>query len=164
MSISLFPFHAESSAIIFAPIAEVFTYLDDPKLLSSHMGKSSMMMLGSRMNTSVDAGAGQQVGSKIRIRGSVMGMSLALEEEIIERQAPYTKIWQTIGKPQLLLIANYRMGFEIVSTENVLQVHVFIDYCLPESAIGKLIGQMLAGVYARWCVQKMINDLVDHFK
>lgn len=58
-----FPFHHESSALAHAPVEQVFAFLDDPKALAAHMGKSSMMMLGSCMSINVDAGGGRVIGS-----------------------------------------------------------------------------------------------------
>ena len=55
MSNQSFPLHEASTALVHAPVDQVFAYLDDPKALSAHMGESSMMMLGSRMSTQVDA-------------------------------------------------------------------------------------------------------------
>ena len=113
MANKLFPLHAEYTALIHAPICAAFTFLDDPLALSSHMGKSSMMMLGSSMATEVDAGGGQVLNSKISMHGRMLGIPLSLEEVITERQEPYKKLWETIGTPWLLVIEHYRMGFEL---------------------------------------------------
>ena len=45
---------------------EVFTYVDDPTRLSSHMSKSSWMMGGGQMEIELDGGRGHNVGSRIR--------------------------------------------------------------------------------------------------
>jgi hypothetical protein len=110
--------------------------------LSAHMGKPSMMMMGSKMSTEVDAGGGRVIGSKIRMRGSVMGIPVSLEEVVTERQAPNIKLWETIGNPRLLVLAHYRMGLTA-----------------PESWLGSLFG----AVYARWCTKWMANDAAEHF-
>ena len=105
MSDQVFPFHHESTALANEPADWVFAYLDDPKALAAHMGESSMMMMGSRMAIEVDADGGRVIGSKIRMHGRVMGISLSLEEVITERQVPHRKVWETIGTPNLLVIA-----------------------------------------------------------
>ena len=43
--------HFEASAFVTAPVDSVFAYVDDPAQLSAHMGKSSWMMGGGRMQT-----------------------------------------------------------------------------------------------------------------
>ena len=163
MSDQSFPFHEESTALANAPVDRVFAYLDDPKALAAHMGESSMMMMGSRMSTEVDAGGGRVIGSKIRMHGSMMGIPLSLEEVITERQVPYAKVWQTIGVPNLLVMAHYRMGFELTGKGESSLVRVFIDYSLPTEAPGSWLGRLLGGVYARWCTKQMAEDAARHF-
>lgn len=163
MSEQPFPFHDESVALVNAPADRVFAYLDDPKALAAHMGKSSTMMLGMRMSIDLDAGGGRVIGSKIRMAGRVFGMSLSLEEVIVERQVPSKKAWKTIGVPKLLVIADYRMGFELTRNGDASQVRVFIDYRLPSEAPGSWLGRLLGGFYARWCTKQMADDAARHF-
>ncbi|HUL89134.1 MAG TPA: hypothetical protein VLU23_13275 [Pseudolabrys sp.] len=41
---------------------KIFSYADDFSKLSSHMNKSSSMMMGGSMQTSVDKAGGQEIG------------------------------------------------------------------------------------------------------
>ena len=100
------------------------------------MGESSVMMMGSRMSIDIDADGGRVIGSKIRMQGRMMGIPLSLEEVITERQVPSRKVWETIGTPNLLVVAHYRMGFELTRTGDSSLVRIFIDYSLPTSAPG----------------------------
>lgn len=159
----LFPFHNESVALVDASADRVFAYLDDPKALAAHMGKSSVMMMGMRMSMDVNADGGRVMGSKIRMEGRMLGMSLSLEEVITERLVPTRKDWQTIGVPKLLVIAHYRMGFELTRHGEGFQLRVFIDYRLPSEAPGSWPGRLLGGVYARWCTKQMADDAARHF-
>ena len=163
MSDQSFPFHDESAAMAKAPVDRVFAFLDDPKALSAHMGESSMMMMGSRMSIDVDADGGRVIGSKIRMQGRMMGIPLSLEEVITERQVPSRKVWETIGTPNLLVVAHYRMGFELTRTGDSSLVRIFIDYSLPTSAPGSWLGRLLGGVYARWCTKQMADDVARQF-
>jgi hypothetical protein len=156
-------FHDESTALVHAAIDRVFAHLDDAKSLSAHMGKSSMMMMGSRMSIEVDAGGGRAIGSKIRMHGSMMGIHLSLEEMITERQVPNKKLWETIGTPELLVMAHYRMGFELTPQGDSSLVRVFIDYSLPTTAPRSWLGRLLGGVYARWCTKRMADDAARYF-
>ena len=163
MSDRSFPFHDESTALVKAPVDRVFAHLDDPKALAAHMGKSSMMMMGSRMYIDVDADGGRVVGSKIRMQGRMMGIPLSLEEVITERQVPSRKVWETIGTPNLLVVAHYRMGFELTPRGDSSMVRVFIDYSLPTTAPGSWLGRLLGGVYARWCTKQIAEDAARQF-
>lgn len=164
MSNQRFPYHDESAAVVHAPAERVFAHLDDPKSLSAHMSESSMMMMGSRMSIDVDAGGGQVVGSKIRMYGSVMGIPISLEEVICERQAPYNKQWETIGTPKLIVLAHYRMGFEVTPKGESSRVRVFIDYSLPMGFVGRYLGRLFGSVYAKWCTQSMVRDAAESLR
>jgi polyketide cyclase/dehydrase/lipid transport protein len=163
MSNQRFPHHDESTAVVHAPAERVFARLDDPKSLSAHMGESSMMMMGSRMSIDVDAGGGQIVGSKIRMYGSVIGIPISLEEVICERQPPFKKRWETIGTPKLIVMAHYRMGFEVTPSGDSSLVRVFIDYSLPTGFVGRCLGRLFGAVYAKWCTQRMTRDAAERF-
>ena len=163
MSDRLLPLHDEYTALVKAPADRVFALLDDPKSLSAHMGESSMMMMGSRMSIDVDADGGHTIGSKIRMDGRMMGIPLSLEEVITERQVPSRKVWETIGEPKLLIIAQYRMGFELTPKGDASMLRVFIDYSLPTTAPGSWLGRLLSGTYARWCTKQMADDAARHF-
>lgn len=158
-----FPLHDEITVPVQAPADLVFAYLDDPKALAAHMSESSMMMMGSRMAIDVDAGCGRTIGSEIRMRGSILGIPLSLEEVITERRAPSKKVWDTIGTPKLLVMAQYRMGFEVTPKGDSSLLRVFIDYSLPATIPGIWLGRLLGGVYGRWCTRRMADDAAKYF-
>ena len=157
------PFHQETTVVVKASAEEAFAHLDDPLALSAHMGKPSMMMMGSRMSTELDAGAGRAVGSRIRMHGRVMGIPISLEEVVGERRPPLRKSWETIGEPRLVVIGHYRMGFEVVPEGASSRVTVFIDFELPATAPQSWLGRLFGGAYARWCIEKMATDTATHF-
>jgi len=158
-----FPFHHESSGPANVPVEQVSAFLDDPQALAAHMGESSMMMPGSSMSIDVDAGGGQEIGSKVRMQGRMLGLRLSLEEVITEREAPAMKVWETIGTPKLLAMSHYRMGFELTRNGASPLVRVFIDYSLPIKPPGAWIGHCLGAVFARWCTKQMVMGATRHF-
>jgi hypothetical protein len=158
-----FPRHREVEALIASSAQDVFDFLDDPARLTGHMSKSSWMMGGGSMVLDLDAAGGQSVGSKMTLRGRAFGLDLYLEEIVIERSAPFRKVWQTIGAPRLWIIAQYRLGFEISALPEGCRVRVFIDYSLPASGLGRWLGSMFGSVYAKWCTDRMLGDARAHF-
>lgn len=157
---STLSFHADCSLVVNAPAEVVFSRLDDPKLLSAHMSRSSWMMAGSRMSLELDASGGRAVGAPIRMSGRMLGVSLSLEEIVTERNPPQRKVWETVGAPRLLVIGRYRMGFELSPRGESSLLRVFIDYALPDGWLGRVFG----GVYARWCTRSMAKDAADFFR
>ena len=147
------PRHHEESVLVLGTPEQVFAFVDDHARFSAHMGQSSWMMAGSRMRTEVDDGHGQRVGSHIRMTGSVLGLPLALDEVVTEREPPHRKAWRTVGTPRLLVIGEYQMGVEIEAQGEGSRLRVFIDYALP--ARNAWFGWLFGGTYAKWCVAQM---------
>ena len=116
------------------------------------------------MQTELDEGRGQDVGSRIRLSGRVFGVELSVEEIVVERNPPHRKVWETTGTPKLLVIGHYRMGFELSRQGNGSMLCVFIEYALPEKAPGRWLGRLFGRYYAGWCTQQMVDDAVRHFQ
>lgn len=155
--------HSTCSVFVESPAEHVFDYVDDHPRFSSHMRKSSWKMGGGKMEIAMDAYAGKRVGSKIRLSGRVLGIALWVDEVVIVREPPRQKIWETSGKPRLLVIGHYRMGFTVAPHGTGSLLHVFIDYDLPESGPARLLGRLLGKYYANWCTRQLALDTKAHF-
>jgi hypothetical protein len=153
------PLHFEASAIITGSAESIFAVADEPDLMTRHMSEPSVMMGGGSMRCELDALARKAVGSVIRLTGTGFGFAIALEEVVEERTPPLRKVWATIGTPQLVVIRDYRMGFEIVETAQGCQLRVWIDYALPRSGVRHWLGRLLAPTFARWCVENMLHEV-----
>ena len=88
---------------------------------------------------------------------------LSVEEIVTERVPLQRKVWETTGSPKLLVIGQYRMGFEITSEGNGSLLRVDIDYALPEDAPARWLGSLFGRFYARWCTRQMLADAEKHF-
>lgn len=152
-----------SGRVITASPEQLFAFVDDAARFSAHMGRSRWQMAGSRMNIEVDDGNGQRVGSRIQLFGSMLGMSLAVEGVVTEREPPYRKAWQTVGAPRLLVVGSYRMTADIEPHPNGSVLRLLIDYSLPERAPARWLGYLLADYYAEWCIKQMLDDAQAHF-
>ena len=115
------------------------------------------------MTLEFDAAKGRAVGALIRLTGRVLGIPLSVEEVVTERNPPQRKVWNTIGRPQLMVIGPYRMGFEITPTSTSSRLRVFIDYALPDGPVSYWLGRLFGNFYARWYTQRMTNDAATHF-
>ena len=160
----MLPFHFESDVELNALADAVFALLDDHSRLSAHMTKPSWMMAGSVMTLEFDSSNGRAVGAKISLQGRVLGIPLSVKEIVTEHNPPLRKVWSTIGKPQLVVIGSYRMGFEIAPGTRTSNLRVFIDYALPKGAISYWLGYLFGNFYARWCTKRMTSDAATHFK
>ena len=159
----MYPHHFESVAKVAASPDELFAYLDDQERLSAHMMKSSPMMAGTTMEFEFDERRGRAVGSRIGLSGKLFGLALEVVEVVTERDPPRAKAWETIGKPRLLVIGQYRMGFEIRPEGNGSRLLVFIDYGEPSGG-WRFAGKLLGGLYARWCARSMAHGAAKYFE
>jgi hypothetical protein len=155
--------HDERSVTLPVSAAQAFAYSDDFSRLSFHMNQSSSMMMGGKMQTRVDQAHGQAVGSRVRMTGTMMGVTISLEEVVTERDPPSHEAWETIGDPRLLVIDHYRLGFDIIPSGAFCKLRVFIDYNLPTAPPLRWLGLLFGGIHARWCVQQMANGAVAFF-
>ncbi|HOM14347.1 MAG TPA: SRPBCC family protein [Rubrivivax sp.] len=137
---------------------QAFAWLDDHRHLSSHMASSSWMMAGSSMHTEFDTRRFRAVGSRLRMHGRVLGLPLALQEQVVVREPPRRKAWETVGEPSLLVIGAYRMGFELEAAGGDAALMLRIDYQLPSRGVARWLGLVLGRAYARWCVRTMVRD------
>jgi hypothetical protein len=153
-----------SKAILNTSAKKAFEYLDDPKKLSAHMGKSSMTMAGSKMDMVSDEKQGRQIGSVIKMSGKMMGLKLSLREKIVERVPDVKKFWQTFGEQHLVILEQYKMGFALheISDERT-EVTVSIDYSLPQKGLPRALGKILGPLYAKWCTKQMAKDAANEF-
>lgn len=158
-----FQLHREALADVTADPAAVFAVLDDHRRLSAHMAKPSLMMAGATMKTEFDSQRGQAVGSVIRMKGAVLGVSLHVEEVVTHHEPPFRKTWETRGQPRLLVIGAYRMGFELSPAATGARLRVWIDYSPPAGFAGRWLGRLLGQVYADWCVTRMARDATNFF-
>jgi hypothetical protein len=150
--------HEEAIADVNAAPAALFDHLDDQERLAAHMNQPSMMTMGGRMFYELDAARGRAVGSVIRMGGNFLWLNLLVEEAVTERERPWRKRWETRGRPHLIVIAGYRMGFDIEDRPGLSRVRVSIDYDLPQGLVGGMLGAAFAPIYARWCVKQMAED------
>lgn len=156
--------HYEQSVAVNARPEDVFAYADDHRNFSAHMNQSSWMTGGSSMKTETDKGKGQRVGSHIKMNGKVFGINLFLDEVIIEYSPPERKAWETVGEVNLIVIDQYKLGFEITQGGEASNMKVYIDYNSPISQKTQLLGKLFGGMYAKWCVGQMTEGVANHFK
>jgi len=153
--------HYHEDALVSSSPEKVFAYLDDHMNLSSHMNKSTWMMGGGRMGTTIDEGHGQKVGSHIRLSGKAFGISIALDEVVTRYEPPRFKTWETVGSLKLLVVGHYRLGVEITPHNGTSDLRVFIDYNLPDR--NAWLGYLFGKAYAKWCVRQMLYGVRNYF-
>jgi uncharacterized membrane protein len=143
---------------ILAPTERVFEYMDDIRNVGWHMsGQSSMPMMGRRLQLQVIHDK-KGIGGTYRWKGSVMGVPIDIRETVIKWIENREKTWETIERPKMIVMSDYTMHLFLTATEKGTRVLFEIDYSLPKTPWGRLIGMLLARRYVRWCLQRACDD------
>ena len=140
--------HDEASALLDAPVEQAFAFLDD-------------WVLGWRVSVEADARSGRMVGSHVTTRGSMIGVTLELEEVVVQREPPLRKAWEALRVP-LAVIERYRVGFELTPHGGSCTLRVFMDYELPDGE-QRWLGRLLGPFCARRYVRRMAEDASRYF-
>lgn len=143
-----------------APAEQVFAYVDDIRNVGWHMTeRSSMAMMGSRLELEILSQQPTGLGATYRYSGTMMGLSLDFSESVTRYVRNREKVWRTIGEPRLLIISSYemRLAVEPLSAASS-RLTISIAYELPRSAFWSIVGRLLAGPYSRWCLRQMVGD------
>jgi len=99
------------SVTIEAPAERVFAYVDDIRNLARHMSEGrSMPMMGSKLKLEIMTPEPTGVGAVYRYFGRMMGLTIDFSETVTKYVAGREKVWRTIGKPELLIIAGYAVS------------------------------------------------------
>lgn len=153
--------HYTESTFIQAQPEEVFKYVDDHEKYYSHVMKFSKM-LGGQMALEMDEKQGQAVGSHIHLAGQVFGKSLELKEVIVERTPPHTKIWETVGTPQFLIVGQYRYRLQIEPQNAGSKLTITFDSDPPIRSGS--VRRMLSDFYSKQCAREMVKVVRSQFK
>lgn len=151
--------HLSRTALIGAPAAQVFAYVDDIRNLARHMSESpSMPMMGSKLKLEIVTPEPTGVGATYRYTGKMLGLVLEFSEAVTTYIAGREKIWHTIGNPQLLILRGYQMRVLVEPvTPATSKLTISIDYELPKGGGWRIAGWLLADAYSRWCLSGMVD-------
>jgi hypothetical protein len=151
-------YHLSQAIRIAASPQAVFDHVDDIHNTGWHMEKSSMPMMGSRMNVEVLSKNRTGLGATYRWTGKVLGMTLDFTETVVKWVKNKERVWRTIGDAKIIIMANYEMAFLIKPVDAGSELTVQIRYELPRDLFGRLLGLLLANWYSKWCLANMTND------
>jgi Polyketide cyclase / dehydrase and lipid transport len=148
----------EETTTIPAPPARVFAWLDDPQNTGWHMSRPSLAMLGGALRVERLSAMAAGVGATYRSWGHVLGLRIDFTTTVVRWVAGQEKVWRTIGDPRLIVIGPFEMRFALEPIDGGARLIMAVEYDLPASVLGRLLGRVLAAPYARWCLRRMCRD------
>ena len=137
---------------------KVFKCLDDLGVTGMHMTKSSMPMMGGKLELNFLTPHHTGLGSKYKWTGKVVGMPMDFTVEVTKWITGKEKIWGTIGEPKLILYSWFKMQLVVSTVANRTQAELSISYEKPNGWFYQLLSFFLADWYCRWCLKNMLGD------
>lgn len=143
---------------------KVFSQMDDFSKTGMHMSKSSMMMMGSKLNLEQLSTNSTGMNAKYRWHGKMMGMTMDFSEAVTKWHSPKIKEWETFGDAKIIIMSWYRMWFEITPAVNGTMVKLSISYLPPKEWFYKILSFFFAKWYCNWCLNNMLNDTKENLE
>jgi len=136
----------------------VFPVLDDLGVTGTHMTTSSAMMMGSKLELEYLTSHHTGLNSSYRWMGKMMGLSMDFTVKVVKWDSPKEKVWETIGRPTLIIYSWYRMALRLNRTDRGTDAILSITYEKPKRVFARLLCFLFADWYCRWCLRKMLGD------
>ena len=137
---------------------KVFKCIDDLGVTGMHMTKSSMPMMGGKLDLNFLTVNHTGLGSKYRWTGKVVGMPMDFMVEVTKWVMGKEKIWETIGEPKMIIYSWFRMQLDISAASEGTKAELSISYKKPKGWLNRLLSFFLAGWYCNWCLRNMLED------
>ena len=144
---------------------QVFRSIDDLGVTGMHMTKSSMMMMGSKLDLRFLTNNKTGPGSRYRWTGSMMGLNMDFTVAVTKWTDGKEKVWETIGPAKLIIYSWYRMNLMVKTIDSGAEAILSISYEKPHGFINKILSFLFADLYCRWCLRQMLGDakkMVEH--
>ncbi len=137
---------------------KVFTYMDDIGNTGMHMMKSSMPMMGSKLQ--LQQLSSNTVGPDVKFRwyGKMMGFTMDFTVIVTKWIESKEKIWETVGNAKMIILSWYRMHLLLTPSGESTKVELSIDYEKSKNLFFGFIAFFLAPLYAKWCLGNMLYD------
>lgn len=146
------------SILIHSDVHKIFTYMDNLGNTGMHMTKSSMPMMGSKLQLEQLSESATGLNSKFRWFGKIMGLRMDFTVVVTTWIKDSEKVWETIGTAKMIILSWYRMRLFLSPEGTNTLTELSIDYTLPKNIFFKVIAFFLAPWYANWCLDNMLQD------
>jgi hypothetical protein len=137
---------------------DVFKVIDDLGITGMHMMKSSVMMMGSKLDLEFLTEHQTGPGSTYRWTGKMLGMKMDFTVEVTKWIEGKEKVWETRGRVKLIIISWYRMLLKVRPISTGSEAELSITYENPKSFFNKILSFLFADWYCKWCLKKMLSD------
>ena len=115
-------------------------------------------MMGSKLKLEQLSDNATGLHSKFRWFGKVMGFTMDFTVIVTKWIKDVEKVWETTGKAEMIILSWYRMHLFLSPEGKDTRAELSIAYTLPKNIFLKIFAFFIAPWYARWCLNKMLQD------
>ena len=144
--------------IIHSTAEKVFACMDDIADTGMHMTKSSIPMMGSKLELKQLSENATGLNSKFRWFGKMMGFTMDFTVVVTKWIKDKEKVWETIGKPKMIILGWYQMRLLVSAEAQNIKAVLSITYTKPKNIFFKFIAFFLAPLYSNWCLNNILQD------
>lgn len=137
---------------------KAFAYMDNIGNTGMHMTKSSMPMMGSKLELKQLSENATGLNSKFRWFGKMMGFTMDFTVVVTKWIKDKEKVWETIGEPKMIILGWYKMHLVLSPEGKNTKAELSLAYTKPTGLFFKFIAFFLAPFYANWCLNNMLQD------
>ena len=146
------------SIIIYSKPEKDFAYMDNIGNTGMHMTKSSMTMMGNKLELKQLSKNAMGLNSKFRWTGRMMGFTMDFTVVVSKWIKDKEKVWEIIGKEKMIILGWYQIRLVILQERENTKAELSISYTNPKNIFFKIIAFFLAPFYANWCLNNMLQD------
>jgi hypothetical protein len=146
-----------------APPSRGFAWLDDPRNTGWHMSRRSLAMAGGLLRVEQLSQHATGQDATYRSSGRMLGLRIDFTTTVVRWIENREKVWRTVGNPHLAVIGQFERRLAVDASDGGTRLTLSFAYDLPASRGGRVLGWLLAGPYARWCVLRIIRDVQTQF-
>ncbi len=128
------------------------------------MTKSSMMMMGGKLNLEFLTKNHTGLGSRYRWTGKTMGMKMDFTVEVTKWVKDEEKIWETVGKAELIIYSWFRMHLKVFPIINGTTAKLSISYKKPKGWFNEILSFLFADWYCNRCLKRILEDAKKHLE
>lgn len=150
----------ERSKMYQASREQVFDCIDDLGVTGMHMTKSSMPMMGGKMQLEFLSPHKTGLHTKYRWRGKVLWWKMDFTVDVTKWIRGREKVWETVGMAKLILYSWFRMNLNVEPMPNESEsiAYLSISYEKPNGFFNKILCLLLGDWYCKWCLKNMLSD------
>jgi hypothetical protein len=137
---------------------KVFACIDDLGVAGMHMTKSSMPMMGGKMDVEFLTAYKSGLHTRYRWTGKVLWWELDFTVEVTKWIKGKEKTWETIGPAKMIIYSWFQMNLKVEQGLHESIAYLSISYNKPKGIFNRILCVLVGPWYAKWCLDNMLND------